>query len=173
MKISIYTSVIPMYRGPKRLLTPCGTLVRGSLIELSGNIIQHRSWWRFARHERATGITHQTELHRKAELVVVTPAKLDFQSICRRQRIMSHQAFIICRDVEKLTTILNFEKRPFRPLNIKGHLWMPRGMQEESWVGIAARSRVLTSVRPLVRPFICRGPVWEFADRSQNTDARS
>jgi hypothetical protein len=36
-----------------------------------------------------------------------------------------------------------------------------------------ARSRVLTSVRPLLRPFICRGPVWEFADRIQITVARS
>src|SRR6516162_10249919 len=37
----------------------------------------------------------------------------------------------------------------------------------------SARSQVLTSVRPLLRPFICRGPVWEFADRVQITVARS
>jgi hypothetical protein len=36
-----------------------------------------------------------------------------------------------------------------------------------------ARSRVLTSVRPLLRPIICRGPVWEFADRIQITATRS
>src|SRR5262249_11620542 len=35
------------------------------------------------------------------------------------------------------------------------------------------RSQVLTSVRPLLRPFICRGPVWEFADRVQITATRS
>src|SRR6266849_1208062 len=36
-----------------------------------------------------------------------------------------------------------------------------------------ARSQVLTSVRPLMRPIICRGPVWEFADRIQITATRS
>jgi putative CocE/NonD family hydrolase len=36
-----------------------------------------------------------------------------------------------------------------------------------------ARSQVLTSVRPLLRPMICRGPVWEFADRIQITATRS
>src|SRR6516225_9722538 len=36
-----------------------------------------------------------------------------------------------------------------------------------------ARSQVLTSVRPLLRPFSCRGPVWEFADRVQITATRS
>jgi hypothetical protein len=36
-----------------------------------------------------------------------------------------------------------------------------------------ARSQVLTSVRPLLRPFICRGPVWEFADRVHITPTRS
>jgi hypothetical protein len=56
--------------------------------------------------------------------------------------------------------------------SVYGHLWTPRGTQEESSVGTAARSRVLTSVRPLARPFMCRGPVWEFADRIQNSHAR-
>src|SRR5262249_15003588 len=37
----------------------------------------------------------------------------------------------------------------------------------------SARSQVLTSVRPLLRPFSCRGPVWEFADRVQITATRS
>ena len=36
-----------------------------------------------------------------------------------------------------------------------------------------ARSQVLTSVRPLMRPIDGRGPVWEFADRIQITDTRS
>src|ERR1051325_7965462 len=36
-----------------------------------------------------------------------------------------------------------------------------------------ARSEVLTSVRPLMRPIICRGPVWEFADWIQITGTRS
>src|SRR5262249_48452900 len=36
-----------------------------------------------------------------------------------------------------------------------------------------ARSQVLTSVRPLRRPFSCRGPLWEFADRVQITATRS
>ena len=36
-----------------------------------------------------------------------------------------------------------------------------------------ARSQVLTSVRPVLRPFSCRGPVWEFADRVQITPTRS
>src|SRR5215470_17764403 len=36
-----------------------------------------------------------------------------------------------------------------------------------------ARSRVLTSVRPLLRPLIRRGPVWEFADRVHITATRS
>src|SRR6266849_479598 len=36
-----------------------------------------------------------------------------------------------------------------------------------------ARSQVLTSVRPLMRSIICRGPVWEFADRIQITATRS
>ena len=31
----------------------------------------------------------------------------------------------------------------------------------------------LTSVRPLLRPLSCRGPVWEFADRVQITATRS
>jgi hypothetical protein len=34
--------------------------------------------------------------------------------------------------------------------------------------GIVLRSQVLTSVRPLLRPFICRRPVWEFANRVLN-----
>src|SRR6516165_6651321 len=37
----------------------------------------------------------------------------------------------------------------------------------------SARSQVLTSVRPLLRPFSCRGPVWEFADRVQIAATRS
>src|SRR4051794_28607359 len=52
------------------------------------------------------------------------------------------------------------------------YLWTPRGTQEESSVGTVARSRVLTSVRPLARPLMCRGPVWEFGDRIQNSHAR-
>jgi hypothetical protein len=37
----------------------------------------------------------------------------------------------------------------------------------------AARSRVLTCIRPLMRRVTCRRPVWEFADRIQNNLARS
>jgi len=36
-----------------------------------------------------------------------------------------------------------------------------------------ARDRVLPCVRPLMRPFTCRGPVWEFADQVHITGARS
>jgi hypothetical protein len=39
--------------------------------------------------------------------------------------------------------------------------------------GGTARSQVLTSVRPVLRPLSCRGPVWEFADRVQITATRS
>src|SRR3981081_2105177 len=47
-----------------------------------------------------------------------------------------------------------------------------RGRKRNLQVCIA-RSRVLTSVRPLMRPIICRGPLWGFADRSQITATRS
>jgi hypothetical protein len=56
-----------------------------------------------------------------------------------------------------------------RTFHICGRL---RGRKRNLREGIA-RSRVLTSVRPLMRPFTCRGPVWEFADRVQITATRS
>jgi hypothetical protein len=43
-----------------------------------------------------------------------------------------------------------------RPRGSKGHLQNDRRV---GWV--------LTSVRPLMRPFKCRGPVWEFANQVQ------
>jgi hypothetical protein len=48
----------------------------------------------------------------------------------------------------------------------------PLGARRIFW-SYQARSRVLTCVRPAERPFICRGPVWEFVDRVHFTTARS
>jgi hypothetical protein len=62
-----------------------------------------------------------------------------------------------------------------KPLAIGNHFHICgrlRGRKRNLQVRIA-RSRVLTSVRPLMRPIICRGPVWEFADRIQITAPRS
>lgn len=53
-------------------------------------------------------MTHQTELHGKTDLVVLAPAKPDFQPIGRRQRIMADQVVFVGWNVEKLLTILNF-----------------------------------------------------------------
>jgi hypothetical protein len=46
----------------------------------------------------------------------------------------------------------------------------PIGARGIFWIG-AARSRVLTCVRPLLQLFTRRGPVWEFAERVQITAA--
>lgn len=54
-----------------------------------------------------------------------------------------------------------------------GHVWTPHRMQEESLVQAAARDRVLPCVRPLLRPFDGRGPVWEFEDQVQIIGTRS
>src|SRR5215469_1168502 len=56
-----------------------------------------------------------------------------------------------------------------RRLNVCGRL----RERKKNLQDCTARSQVLTSVRPLLRRFICRGPVWECADRVQITATRS
>ena len=53
-----------------------------------------------------------------------------------------------------------------------GHVWTPASMREE-FLGKLARDRVLPCVRPVLRPFTCRGPVWKFADQVHIIGARS
>src|ERR1051325_4668777 len=53
------------------------------------------------------------------------------------------------------------------------HIWGRLRGRKRNLQVCMARSEVLTSVRPLMRPIICRGPVWEFADWIQITGTRS
>ena len=48
----------------------------------------------------------------------------------------------------------------------------PLGCKQNLWTG-AARDRVLSCVRPLMRRVTCRGPVWECESGDQITTARS
>lgn len=68
-------------------------------------------WERFVGHKRAAWIPHQAELHRKTEPIMLAPANLDFESICRGQGIMTDQTVFVGWNVEKVLSILSFEKR--------------------------------------------------------------
>ena len=81
-----------------------------------GDIIEHRSGWRLVGQERTAGITHQAELHRKAEPVMLASPNLNLKPVGRRQEITADQAILVGRNVEQRMPILNFEKFPL------GHL---------------------------------------------------
>jgi hypothetical protein len=51
-----------------------------------------------------------------------------------------------------------------------GHVWTPPLMQEETFRTRTEHGRVLPCVRPLMRRFTCRGPVWDPGARSTSLE---
>ena len=75
-------------------------------------MVEHRHGKGFVGDKRTAGITHQAELQRKAEPVMLATTNLDFQPIGRRQGIMTDQTVFISWNAEKLLSIMRLEKSP-------------------------------------------------------------
>ncbi len=75
-------------------------------------MVEHRHGKGFVGNKRTAGITHQAELQRKAEPVMLATTNLDLELICRGQGIMTDQTVFVSWNVEKRLSIMRLEKRP-------------------------------------------------------------
>jgi hypothetical protein len=73
------------------------------------------------------------------------------------------------RNLEVPETTKIWKGRLTRP-GQRRHVWTPPLMQEESFLTSTERGRVLPCVRPLMRRFTCRGPVWDPRVRSTSLE---
>jgi hypothetical protein len=88
--------------------------------DLRGDIIKHGLRRNLVGQQRPARIAHQAELDRKTELIVFSPAHLDFQQIGWTKRIVANQTVFIYRNVEQRRSLVFLEKRS------PGHFSTPR-----------------------------------------------